>query len=73
MHRSSQNLILERFRAKRDVHDQLIQFVHQRQGQFLEKWMREDMTRWTMVTDDRKIHRKVAQALRDGRAKCHKK
>lgn len=63
--------------AKRNIQDQLIQFVYNRNGQFLEKLdhnaNENGTTRWSVVTNDRKIYRKVAQALREGPAKYNKK
>lgn len=63
--------------AKRNIQDQLIQFVYNRNGQFLEKLDHNSndnsTTRWSVVTNDRKIYRKVAQALREGSATYNRK
>ena len=57
--------------AKRDVQTQLIQSVWKKNGRFLAKaedkiLANDNITYWNVVTDDRKIHRKAAQALREG-------
>ena len=70
--------------AKLHIQNQLIQFVYRRNGQFLERIIdhtnnktkennNTTTTRWRVVTDQRKIYRKVAQALREGHGKYNYK
>ena len=57
--------------AKRQIQTQLLQSVYDRNGRFLEKIEYHDahdkiIKYWEVVTDERQIYKKAAQALREG-------